>query len=184
MYRGGTVIKKGLMIMAYISKERKVEIKNRIDGLLKEKGFDRSVKFSMKIENYSKLVLNISACKVDLKENLMNRLNERKNELLNSGCYSVNELESIENYIGQNERIDVDSEWNRDLNFHYHSSNSKEDLGKFFSGEALEILWLIHEAVHVGWYNNSDAMIDYFDVDFYFDLNIGDNKGGFKVINK
>ncbi|MEG1299451.1 MAG: hypothetical protein RSC93_01915 [Erysipelotrichaceae bacterium] len=175
---------KGNEIMAYVSKDRKVTIKNDIDGSLKEHGFGNKVKYSMKIEHYSTLVLNIKSCHVDLKENLLNRLNERKNELLESGCYGVREMEMIENYISKNEKIDVDSEWNRDLNFHYHSKGSKEDLGKFFTGEALDVLWAIHEAVHKDWYDESDAMTDYFNVDFYFTLKIGDNKGGFSVIKK
>ena len=37
-----------------------------------------------------------------------------------------------------------------------------------------KIVEIIKTAPSKKWYNNSDAMIDYFDVAFYFDLNVGD----------
>ena len=37
-----------------------------------------------------------------------------------------------------------------------------------------KIVEIIKTAPSNKWYNNSDAMIDYFDVAFYFDLNVGD----------
>ena len=37
-----------------------------------------------------------------------------------------------------------------------------------------KIVEIIKTAPSNKWYDNSDAMIDYFDVAFYFDLNVGD----------
>ena len=37
-----------------------------------------------------------------------------------------------------------------------------------------KIIEIIKTAPSNKWYNNSDAMIDYFDVAFYFDLNVGE----------
>ena len=37
-----------------------------------------------------------------------------------------------------------------------------------------KIVEIIKTAPSKEWYNNSDAMIDYFDVAFYFDLNVGE----------
>jgi len=52
---------------------------------------------------------------------------------------------------------------------HYH-------LGNYGVHKSLfeKIVEIIKTAPSKEWYNNSDAMIDYFDVAFYFDLNIGE----------
>ena len=52
---------------------------------------------------------------------------------------------------------------------HYH-------LGNYGVHKSLfeKIVEIIKTAPSKKWYNNSDPMIDYFDVAFYFDLNIGE----------
>ena len=52
---------------------------------------------------------------------------------------------------------------------HYH-------LGNYGVHKSLfeKIIEIIKTAPSKEWYNNSDAMIDYFDVAFYFDLNVGE----------
>ena len=52
---------------------------------------------------------------------------------------------------------------------HYH-------LGNYGVHKSLfeKIVEIIKTAPSKEWYNNSDAMIDYFDVAFYFDLNVGE----------
>ena len=52
---------------------------------------------------------------------------------------------------------------------HYH-------LGNYGVHKSLfeKIIEIIKTAPSRKWYDNSDAMIDYFDVAFYFDLNIGE----------
>ena len=52
---------------------------------------------------------------------------------------------------------------------HYH-------LGNYGVHKSLfeKIIEIIKTAPSNKWYNNSDAMIDYFDVAFYFDLNVGE----------
>lgn len=43
-----------------------------------------------------------------------------------------------------------------------------------FSGAAADILGKIIDCLHsAGWYDKSDAMVDYFDTAYYIDLNIG-----------
>jgi hypothetical protein len=42
-----------------------------------------------------------------------------------------------------------------------------------FDGKAKEFLDKAFEIMLEGYYNNSDAMIDYFDTAFYVDINIG-----------
>lgn len=45
-----------------------------------------------------------------------------------------------------------------------------------------KIVEIIKTAPSKEWYNNSDAMIDYFDVAFYFDLNVGDWDNPYKKV--
>ena len=45
-----------------------------------------------------------------------------------------------------------------------------------------KIVEIIKTAPSKKWYNNSDAMIDYFDVAFYFDLNVGDWNNPYKKV--
>ena len=52
---------------------------------------------------------------------------------------------------------------------HYHLQNYGVHKSLFE-----KIVEIIKTAPSKEWYNNSDAMIDYFDVAFYFDLNVGD----------
>ncbi len=52
---------------------------------------------------------------------------------------------------------------------HYHLQNYGVHQSLFE-----KIVEIIKTAPSKKWYNNSDAMIDYFDVAFYFDLNVGD----------
>jgi len=51
-----------------------------------------------------------------------------------------------------------------------------------FSGKPLEIIGQLIDALKAaGHYDNSDAMTDYFDTAYYFDLNIGDYDRPFKL---
>ena len=52
---------------------------------------------------------------------------------------------------------------------HYHLQNYGVHKSLFE-----KIVEIIKTAPSKKWYNNSDAMIDYFDVAFYFDLNVGE----------
>ena len=45
-----------------------------------------------------------------------------------------------------------------------------------------KIVEIIKTAPSKKWYNNSDPMIDYFDVAFYFDLNVGDWNNPYKKV--
>ena len=45
-----------------------------------------------------------------------------------------------------------------------------------------KIVEIIKTAPSKEWYNNSDPMIDYFDVAFYFDLNVGDWNNPYKKV--
>ena len=45
-----------------------------------------------------------------------------------------------------------------------------------------KIVEIIKTAPSKKWYNNSDPMIDYFDVAFYFELNVGDWNNPYKKV--
>ena len=60
---------------------------------------------------------------------------------------------------------------------HYHLQNYGVHKSLFE-----KIVEIIKTAPSKKWYNNSDAMIDYFDVAFYFDLNVGDWDNPYKKV--
>ena len=60
-----------------------------------------------------------------------------------------------------------------DRNFGYIQVN-QYFLANSFSGKALKFLEELRDALKSnGWYNNSNAQIDYFDTAWYIDINIG-----------
>ena len=60
---------------------------------------------------------------------------------------------------------------------HYHLQNYGVHQSLFE-----KIVEIIKTAPSNKWYNNSDPMIDYFDVAFYFDLNVGDWDNPYKKV--
>ena len=60
---------------------------------------------------------------------------------------------------------------------HYHLQNYGVHKSLFE-----KIVEIIKTAPSNKWYNNSDPMIDYFDVAFYFDLNVGDWNNPYKKV--
>ena len=60
---------------------------------------------------------------------------------------------------------------------HYHLQNYGVHKSLFE-----KIVEIIKTAPSNKWYDNSDAMIDYFDVAFYFDLNVGDWNNTYKKV--
>ena len=60
---------------------------------------------------------------------------------------------------------------------HYHLQNYGVHKSLFE-----KIVEIIKTAPSNKWYDNSDAMIDYFDVAFYFDLNVGDWNNPYKKV--
>ena len=77
-----------------------------------------------------------------------------------------------------------------DLNEGYHSVNHywiEENVGKKNAKVMEKVVEIIKTApakmgVGDAWYNNSDIMTDYFDVAYYFDINIGkDYQNGYIV---
>lgn len=51
-----------------------------------------------------------------------------------------------------------------------------------FTGKAKQFLTEVFDGMKsAGWYNNSDAQIDYFDTAYYYDVNIGNWKKPYEV---
>lgn len=153
--------------MAYASKELKVKVNALIKEIAKEMGI--KLGFSIKLENYSRIVVNIRSCSIDLAkehreyiENKMAYYNE--NSHLKDGS-KYDRIASIYNNLMRDE-----------IRF------SKDNPSEIFSGKALELLEKIRDAVKCEYYNNSDAMRDYFDVAYYYDISIGDSDSGFKAV--
>jgi len=53
------------------------------------------------------------------------------------------------------------------------SISGKSDMGCYFSGETLDVMKKIQDALNTGNYDNSDTQSDYFDVGHYVDICIG-----------
>lgn len=56
---------------------------------------------------------------------------------------------------------------------------SEYDLDHYFSGEALAFVTDVLTTIKCNYEDRSDLMRDYFDVSYYYQLSIGDNKNGF-----
>ena len=107
--------------MAFMNQERKKELAPAIKSILKKYG----AKGSLKVRDYSTLVLTISESRFEVPEN------------------------------EDGERI----------NQYYLSDN--------YSGEKLQFLKELVEAMMTGNHNNSDIQTDYFDVGWYIEIRFG-----------
>ena len=157
--------------MTYASKE----LKTKVVGLIKDQAKAKDIKITLntKIVNYSTLKVNISACSIDLRTNLIQTLNARLDSMKQSGCYGVNEYETLEKALADNtNRTDENIEY-------YGLSFSTNYLDRYFTGEALNLVEDILKSIKCDFYDNSNPMVDYFDTAYYWDLSIGKNKGGF-----
>lgn len=152
--------------MAYAPKELKVKVNNLIKAVAKEMNI--KLGFSIKIENCSKISVNIRSCSIDLAkehreyvESKMAYYNENSHL---KECQDFERVDSLHNYLMRDE-----------IRF------SKDNPNEIFSGKALVLMEKIRDAVKCDYYNDSDSMSDYFDIAYYYDISIGDSASGFKV---
>jgi len=132
--------------MAYISQADKAKIANQIKPLLKQFG----LKGSLSIQNHSTIVLTVKSGAIDF---IGNYIEADRNK-----SYAKNMSEDQVAYIRKTNNIRVNTYW-----FQEH-----------FTGVAKEFLIKAIAALRsAGWYDNSDAMTDYFDVKYYIDIKIG-----------
>lgn len=152
--------------MAYASKELKVKVNNLIKAVAKE--MDIKLGFSIKIENCSKISVNIRSCSIDLAKEHREYVEKKmayydENPRLKEGR-SYDRIAHLSNKLSRDE-----------IYF------NKDDPAEIFSGKALELMEKIRDAVKCDYYNDSDAMRDYFDIAYYYDISIGESASGFKV---
>lgn len=132
--------------MAYMNQEKKAKIAPVVKAICKKYG----VKASMAVRNHSTLVLNIKAGPIDFVENFI------KTDLAKPYAAPPLSPDQIA-YLRKNQCLDVNPYWYRD----------------HFSGKAKQFLGEVLHAMNEGNHDRSNAQIDYFDVGWYVDVNVG-----------
>jgi hypothetical protein len=132
--------------MAYMNQERKARIANNLKPILAKYG----VKGSLSVRNHSSIVLTLKSGKIDFIENFIKADADKP--------YAKNMTAEQIAYIRKNQSLDVNPYW-----FQEHFTGK----AKAFLSEAFKAL------KSADWYDESDAMTDYFNTAYYVDLNIG-----------
>ena len=131
--------------MAYMSQEKKAKLAPAIKAVLKKYG----VKGSLAVSNHSTLVLNVKSGPIDFVENYIQTDIDKP--------YGQKMATDQVNYLRKQQALDVNVYWYKE----------------HFSGKALKFLEEIVPLMNVGNHDRSDAQVDYFDVGWYVDVNIG-----------
>ena len=131
--------------MAYVSQELKAKLAPTIKAICKKYG----VKASLAVRNHSTLVLNIKSGSIDFIENFI----KTDGEGTSARRMSQDQID----YIRKNQSLDVNPYWYKE----------------HFSGKALKFLEEIVPLMNTGNHDRSNAQVDYFDVGWYIDVNIG-----------
>ena len=139
--------------MAYMNQEKKARIAPVVKAVLKK----YHVKGSLAVRNHSTLVLNIKSGVIDFVENYISTDTDKP--------HARKMDPSQVSYIRKNQTLDVNPYW-----FHEH-----------FSGQAKRFLTEIFQAMNAGNHDRSDAQVDYFDVGWYVDVNIGSWKKPYQL---
>ena len=129
--------------MAYMNQEKKQAFAAELKKLDILK--KHNVKYSLAVRNHSTIVCNIKSADLDFIADFKNTVKNNRADYLDNLNYEIKDIQ-------------VNTYW---LDSHH-------------SGECLEVLQAIKNVLYgQGYYNNSDAMVDYFDVAYYVDINIG-----------
>ena len=129
--------------MAYMNQERKVKIAAAVKPILTKYG----MKGSLSVRNHSTIVLTLTSGKLDFIGDLQD---ERQ------FGYVTNKIDK--NKMREHYDLSVNPYW-----YHEH-----------YSGQSLAFLSEVIPALKsADWYDESDAMIDYFNTAYYFDINVG-----------
>jgi hypothetical protein len=140
--------------MAYMNQEKKATIKANLDKALKGTG----VKYTLSVRNHSTIVCNVKSAPIDFIENFIQT--DRNSHI------GKKMSEDHVAHIRKNKALDVNPYWYKE----------------HFSGKALEVVDKIVKAMYTAnYYDNSDAMVDYFDTAYYVDVNIGKWNKPFEV---
>jgi len=131
--------------MAYMNQERKNERAPTIKAILKKYG----MKGSISVQNYSTLVVTLKEGKIDLIGNA-NKYNEKRAEYDGRDAYTVDGYYQVNQYYAAEHARFIDEET-----------------------EATLVEELTADMYGSDYYNNSDAMTDYFDTSHYISINCG-----------
>lgn len=132
--------------MAYMNQEKKA----KIAALLKPIFAKYGVKGSLSVNNHSTIVLTLKSGSIDFVENYIKTDAEKP--------YAKHFSEDQVAYIRKNQSIDVNPYWFQD----------------HFTGKAKSFLTEAFRALKgADWYDESDAMVDYFNTAYYVSVNIG-----------
>ena len=131
--------------MAYMDQEKKKRIKAELDRRLKEKGLIGKAKVTLSVNRHSSIVATIKKGSIDFISNY-NEIGE-------------NDSSRNANWPFQPAKDDID------VNVYHYE--------KHFSGEALEFLTEVVEALNLENFDKSDIMSDYFHVGHYVDVKVG-----------
>lgn len=132
--------------MAYMNQERKARINQALKPILAKYG----VKGSLSVRNHSSIVLTIKSGRIDFIENFIATDAEKPH------ARHLSDMQVAS--IRKQKHLDVNPYW-----FQEH-----------FTGKALNFLSEAFDALKsADWYDESDAMTDYFNTAYYVDLNIG-----------
>lgn len=157
--------------MAYANQELKTKVLKLIKGYTKDKKIN--IKLNSKIIFHAELKVNISACSIDLRQNLIQTQKATLRKMERLGGYNCIERKVFENALNQNINICTERMELRGLAF------NAECLDLYFSGDALELIRKVVESIKCNHYDNFGSPTDYYDAGYYWDLSIGKNKGGF-----
>ena len=129
--------------MAYMNQERKAKIAAAVKPILAKYG----MKGSLSVRNHMAIVLTLTSGKLDFIGDLQD---ERQ------FGYVTHQLDKSK--MRENYELSVNPYW-----YHEH-----------YSGQSLAFLSEVIPALKsADWYDESDAMIDYFNTAYYFDINVG-----------
>lgn len=132
--------------MAYMNQEKKA----KIAALLKPIFAKYGVKGSLSVNNHSTIVLTLKSGSIDFVENYIKTDAEKP--------YAKHFSEDQVAYIRKNQSVDVNPYWFQD----------------HFTGKAKSFLTEAFRALKgADWYDESDAMVDYFNTAYYVSVNIG-----------
>ena len=143
--------------MAYITKAEIQEKRKRVNALCKLYGITATVSGA----NTSSVTVTIRKGKID---------------------FLGNHVETVRHNEGvkQNQIID-NAEWYAKRGYftcnHYY-------LDRQFSGDALLFLEQVLSILKIGYYDNSDAMIDYFDTAYYIHICIGTSEKPYLLVSE
>ena len=141
--------------MAYMNQEKKAAIVAAVKPILKKYG----VKGTFSVRNHSTICLNVKEGQIDFIENYI----QTDIDKVVANKMSADQVAYIRKY----KTLDVNPYW-----FQEH-----------FSGKAKAFLTEVFTGMKsAGWYDRSDAQVDYFDTAYYVDVNIGSWKKPYEVV--